>query len=670
MQVGVTIVDADQTIVYVNPADAAMHGYTGDELLGQKSSVYAPVQPAKARPLSHDQLKQLKSWRREGLNGRKDGSVFPVEILSDVVTDDQGEPIGIVTICRDITEEKAAETALRESEERYELAVRGATDGIWDWNLVTDEFYYSPRWREILGWQKLDLESAPDRWFARVHPGDVDRVRAGLDSHLTGETPQFECEYRVLNGEDSYIWVLTRGVAVRDDDGKATRIAGSLGDITGRKVQDPLTDLPNRLLFMDRLTSALARVRRKPDSYVGVLFLDLDRFKIVNDSLGHPAGDRLLIAVAEQLSTAVRQGDTVARLGGDEFAFLVEEIPGVEIAIDLAERVHTALKEPFFVEGKEIFTTASVGIALGSGEDADAEQLIQEADTAMYSAKSRGRGRYRVFDALLRERARNQLRLETGLRHAIDEGELWLAYQAIVCPGQRTIRSFEALVRWRHPERGEIPPGDFVHFAEETGLIFRLGRWVLVNACRQLGEWKQRLPEARDLRMHVNISPKQFNHPNLVDDVREALREGGVEPGDLEIEITESAFIDDLAQATAVLDQLQEIGVKVWLDDFGTGYSSLSYIHRFRVDGLKIDRSFVSQIQTGGKELDLARSVINLARDLGIPVVAEGVETGEQLHCLEDLHCELFQGYRFSRPVEAPDAEQLLHNGDSAAWND
>ena len=668
MQFGVTVVDLEQTILYVNPADAAMHGYTPEELVGRKVTIYSPPDTVADPPLSHEELGSLTSWRRRSLNVRRDGSVFPVEILSDLVTGEAGEPIGIVTICRDTTDSEKAESALGESQERYELAVEGATDGIWDWNLATGEFYFSERWRKILDCEAEDLGTDPASWFRRIHPGDAERVRANLDHHLAGGSPHFECEYRIRKGTDSYIWALSRGVAVRDRSGNANRIAGSFGDITDRKVKDPLTNLPNRLLFMDRLESALARTERKSDRYVAVLFLDLDRFKVVNESLGHPAGDRLLIEVAEVLTAAIRKGDTMARLGGDEFAFLIEEVSGVEVAIALAERVHAQLKQALYVEGNEIFTTASIGIALGSGDDVTADQLVKQADAAMYDAKERGRGRYQVFEKVLGERAEEQLRLETELRHALEENELWLAYQPIVASEGHQIRGFEELVRWLHPERGEIPPGEFVPFAEETGLIFELGRWVIREACRQLGDWKQRLPEAHHLKMHVNLSARQFNHPGLVEFLRETLIEGRIAPADLEIEITESTFIADFGQANAILEDLQALGVGVWLDDFGTGYSSLSHIHQFRVDGLKIDRSFVSQIQAGGRELDLTRSVIGLARDLGIPVVAEGVETRDQLARLEALGCSLFQGFGLGRPMAADAVEELLRGGGTVDW--
>jgi len=659
MQLGATIVDSDQRIIYTNAADAEMHGYTVEELIGQKSNIFAV--PGNKHPITGNALRKMTSWQRETLNRRKDGTSFPVEVLSDVVTDEAGEPIGIVSMCRDLTAQKEAERALRESQERYTLAVQGAKDGIWDWDLTTGDFFTSPRWQQILSYEAEEIEGTPADWFERIHPQDIEHVRQAVDEHLTGTTPHFESEYRVQSPSGDYIWVLSRGLAVAGEDGPS-RMAGSLSDITGRKVEDPLTHLPNRVLFIDRLSSALARCRRRYRQ-VGVLFLDLDRFKMINDSLGHAVGDQLLVQVSKLFTDCVRPEDTVARLGGDEFAFLIDDIAGVGQVVQLAERIQRALQSVQRVEDKEIFARASIGIAIGDGNN-QAEELLQQADTAMYDAKSQGRGNFQIFDRELRDRAQEILSLETELRKALQQKSLSMAYQPIITPETRKIRGFEALVRWDHPERGMLAPADFIPIAESCGLIFELGRQVLRLSCEQLAQWQADFPGTEELKVHVNVSAKQFGYPGLLDHVREAIETSGIAPSSLEIEITESAFIDDLEEARRTLEALQQLGVSVWLDDFGTGYSSLSYIHHFPVNGLKIDRSFVAELsEKSNKELGLTRSIVNLALDLGISVVAEGVETETQAKCLRDLDCQLAQGFLYGHPVAPEEAGELLRTG-------
>jgi len=658
MQLGVTIVDLEQRIIYSNPADAEMHGYEPAELVGQKGSLFA--KPANTRRLSNKDIRLMTSWRRETTNVRKDGSEFPVEVLSDVVLDARGEPIGIVSMCRDLTDQKLAEAALAESRERYTLAVEGANDGVWDWDIRRGTFFTSPRWQEIVGAKATEINGTSEDWLERIHPEEVDGVRQTLEEHMSGATPHFESEHRIHSPAGGYLWVLVRGLAVRDETG-ATRMAGSLCDITGRKVEDPLTGLPNRVLFMDRLESALARCRRR-GTEVGVLFLDLDRFKVVNDSLGHSVGDQLLVEVSRVFSGCIRSEDTVARIGGDEFAFLIESVGDIGQVVQFAERIQHALEQVHQVGDKEIFAQASIGIAIGNG-DVVAEELVQQADTAMYDVKARERGDYKIYDRELSERARNSLSLEMDLRSALQTNSIEVAYQPIIEPQTETIRGFEALARWNHSERGPVPPGDFVPVAETSGLIFELGRQVLLESCCQLARWQSELPAANDLKMHVNVSAKQFNYPGLIEHVGEAVQTSGIEPGSLELEITESAFIHDLERAKRTLEQLQSLGVRVWLDDFGTGYSSLSYIHRFPVNGLKIDRSFVSALcSQPNTELNLARSIVNLAADMGISVVAEGVETTTQADRLLELQCDLVQGYLYGRPKSADEAFASIAN--------
>jgi len=566
---------------------------------------------------------------------------------------------------------RRAHEALRESENRYALAARATNDGLWDWDLVANEVYYSPRWKEMLGHEESEVGCRAEEWFDRIHPEDERRVRAGIRSHIDGLTPHFESEYRILHKSKGYRWMLSRGLAVREKDGPATRMAGSQTDITEGKVADALTGLPNRILFLDRLSRAVQRAERHADYVFALLFLDLDRFKIVNDSLGHAIGDQLLIGVAQRLEGCLRTTDTVvrlaeastvARLGGDEFTILLDDVKCEANAMAVAERIHRELIQPFQVCGHEIFTNASVGIRMGAADCPGIDDLLRDADTAMYFAKSHGRGRCAVFDISMREKAVARLRLETELRHALEQGQFHLHYQPIVALDGDRIVGFEALLRWQHPERGMVSPAEIIPVAEETGLIVPLGWWVLREACRQMATWQQRYRREPPLTIAVNFSSKQLVQPRLVEQVEEILQETGLDVRALKLEITESAIIDNAETAAVLLSRLRSLGVRVAVDDFGTGYSSLSYLHRFPIDTLKIDRSFVNEM-AGGQKNEIVHTIVALAHRLELDVVAEGIETAEQRAELRNLECEFGQGYYFSHPVDVAAAEAALSAG-------
>ncbi|HEX5761265.1 MAG TPA: EAL domain-containing protein [Thermoanaerobaculia bacterium] len=567
-------------------------------------------------------------------------------------------------------ERKRGEVALRESEERYALALQGANDGLWDWDLKSGNVYFSPRWKSMLGFESEEVGSEPREWFDRVHPDDLMVLKAEISAHRAGGTPHFKSEHRMLHKDGTYRWVLSRGIAVRNGTGEAHRMAGSQTDITGRKLaekrlqhdafHDALTGLPNRALFMDRLGVALAHARRRGDHAYAVLFLDLDRFKNVNDSLGHNVGDELLVAVARRVEVLLRPGDTVARLGGDEFAILLDGVEEPAQATRVAQRINRELSRPFTVQGHEIFVTTSLGITLSSSAVYERpEDVLRDADTAMYRAKAAGKDRHAIFDREMHAHAVALLQLENDLRRAIERAEFVVHYQPIVALASGEIDAFEALLRWNHPSRGMLQPGTFIAMAEDTGLIVPIGWWVLREACRQLAEWQTEGPGS-NVAVSVNLSGKQFKQPDLVRRMRRLLREVPVRPGSLRLEMTEGAIMEHGQAAVTKLLQLRELGIKLYIDDFGTGYSSLSYLHRLPVDGLKIDRSFISSGGDTAGRSEIVRSIVTLGRTLGMGVAAEGLETAEQVTRLRGLSCQLGQGFFFSGPVDRSAAGGLI----------
>ena len=564
--------------------------------------------------------------------------------------------------------------ALRESEERYMLAVRGANDGLWDWNLLTGIVYYSDRWRELMGLADQAVTRSPEEWFNRVYPEDLPQVKDALKAHLDGRTEHFAVEHRIVHPDGTIRWVGCRGLAYRAQDGRPLRFAGSVHDITERKqaeerlvrsaFYDELTGLANRALFMVHLQHALAACRRHRDHLFAVLFLDSDRFKVVNDSLGHTVGDKLLVALASRLTRLVRPEDIVARLGGDEFTVLLDDLRSPEDAVIAAERIQEGLLAVFDIDGNSIYTSVSIGIAFGSAGYDKGEDILRDADTAMYRAKSLGRARHVVFDARMRTEVQMSLRLETDLRRAIEREEFEVVYEPIICLRTGQLCGFETLLRWNHPEQGRTMPTVFIPLLEETGMINKLGQWGMRRSCHQAAHWQQvfssRLP--RPL-VSVNLSSREFAQPDLLQRLDEIMVESAVDASQVIIEITESTLMSDYSSVNEQLESIKARGFLLCIDDFGTGYSSLSYLHRLPIDILKIDRTFILEAVSSPESREIVRTIVTLARNLKVKVVAEGIETREHLDQVRSFNCNYAQGYYFSAPVSAEEATEMLVNG-------
>lgn len=560
---------------------------------------------------------------------------------------------------------RRAVLALRESEERYALALRGSNNGLWDWDIARSTVFYSPRWQAMLGYQVNEIGNTPEDWFSKVHPDDLPTVESSLAQHLSGCSLQFECEYRMQHRDGTYRWMLGRGIAVRDRNGDVVRMAGSQFDTTEGKVLDALTRLPNRHLFLDLLERTLDRARRRPDYNYGVLFLDLDRFKLINDSLGHTVGDRFLIEVARRIRTALvdsvrttgRAEPFLARLGGDEFAILIDDIPDASEADQVAERIQESLRKPFVTDGHEVVSGASIGIVLNVRHYERAEELLRDADNAMYRAKAAGGGTHVVFDRTMHERALARLRMEADLRRAIKEDQLTVYYQPLIDMTTGRIYGFEALVRWFHPDRGRISPGVFIPIAEETGLINAIGRFVFRRSCKQLRAFRDLdLPGASDLTMSVNVSRRQFSE-DLVGFFQQTANMFDLPPESITLEITETTAMGDRTAVGSVLETLRALGMKLSMDDFGTGYSSLSILHQLPFNILKIDRAFIMRVE---EDRTLVQTIIQLGKNLGLSIVAEGVETPEQHAIVQEMGCDAAQGYLYSKPMSPTDMIALL----------
>ncbi|HSE23963.1 MAG TPA: diguanylate cyclase [Pyrinomonadaceae bacterium] len=517
---------------------------------------------------------------------------------------------------------------------------------------------------KLLGYSEQELRATS---FQRItHGEDLKQVQSYIQRVIEGYIQSHEQEKRYIHEQGHAVWVQWHVSLLKDSESGVKRLFFQVQDISDRKkaeeklTQDTLTGLPNRARFSDLVKLRVARKQSNKDQKFAVLLLDVDRFKLVNDSLGNSSGDQLLMQIAHRVSTCMRQGDVLGRVGGDEFAVLLDDVTGEEEACSVATRIQQALAISFNLFGQEVYSTMSIGIAMGTGHSEQVSDILRDAETAMHRAKECGKARYEVFGRDMHGELMSRLKMETDLRHACERGELFVDYQPIVSLATRSLMGFEALVRWRHPEFGIIAPKDFIPVAEETGQILTIGQTVLESACRQAREWQLTYPTTPPLFVSVNLSVKQFNQPGLVDNIADLLGEFNLPPRCLKLEITESVFSDNIEAAVGLLTQLRNLGVQLSIDDFGTGYSSLSYLQRFPIDTLKIDRSFVTQMMDNEENIAIVRTIVALAQNLGMDVVAEGVETEDQVTMLRKLDCENGQGYLFSTPLGARQLDQFI----------
>jgi len=665
---GIITLDEDLRIETMNRAALALFGYEPGDAVGHPFVTliderdWTRVAMALMACLRRTEDERRRESRAEIQGKRRSGEVFAMAFgVSQMRLGDRRTAICVV---QDITQRKRAEQALRESEERLKLAVRATRSGVFDNNYAKAAFWWSPEFIEMLGYDASDPMAADRLFDSILHPDDRPAVKAQMERYLAGDVGDYLALYRVRHRDGSWVWIEARGQAIRDDQGKPVRFTGTMTDVSDRKrfeeqlmyvsTHDPLTGLPNRTLAQDRLQHAVAHAERK-GTYVAVLLLDLDRFKLVNDSLGHQAGDKLLRSMAQRLSGSVRASDTVGRLGADEFVIIAEDLPDPQMAARIAEQVLMGLTRPFGIDGQQLFVTTSIGISLFPGDAVDINALLRDADTAMHNAKAAGGNGYRFFTPEMNEAAVARLSLEHALREGLERNQFFLHYQPKIDMETMGVVGVEALIRWNHPDQGLVSPAKFIPIAEETGLIVQMGEWVLRTALKQILAWEA--TGLTPLPIAVNVSVRQITSSSFAERVCELLDEYGVPPDLIELEITETAMMSNLAYIVDGLNALRERGIRIAIDDFGTGYSSLSYLRRLPITTLKVDRSFVAEATTNSDTAAIAATIIAMGRQLGLKVVAEGIETEDQLEFLRHHRCDELQGYFFSRPLPVTDLE-------------
>jgi diguanylate cyclase (GGDEF)-like protein/PAS domain S-box-containing protein len=663
--------DSDK-MLYISPAYEKVWGRSRQSVYDDPQSWLMAIHPEdsfRAMATLETQFRTGDQFEEEYRIIRPDQTIRWVWVRAFPVRDVNGRVVRFVGMAEDVTERKEAEELIRKSEEKFRLTFEKAPIGMAITDLEGRFIKVNQSLCDALGYTEEELL---DLTFAHItHGDDLPIHQAREQELLKDDISDFQMENRYFSKDGRVVDTILKVVAVKDSNNQPLHFNNQIVDITERKQMekqllqdafyDTLTKLPNRALFMDRLGQAIKRRKREPNYLFAVLFLDIDRFKVVNDSMGHLLGDKLLIAIARRLETCVRPIDTVARLGGDEFTILLEDITHVEDATDIAERIYMALQTACKIDGHEIFTTASIGIALSADNYQLPEELLRDADISMYQAKEQGKAQYKVFDHSMYTQALKRLQLENDLRRGIERDEFELFYQPIVNLSTGALAGFEALIRWNHPEHQIVSPGEFIPIAEETGLIVPLGTWILRQACYQLRQWKNKFHEDYAfVMMSINLSGKQFSDPHLIENIDQVLAEYELPGHHIKLEITESILMDNTEAATYTLKQMRERGIQLSIDDFGTGYSSLSYLHRFPVNTVKIDRSFVNRINPNDDNVEIVRAIITLAHILKMDVIAEGIEDNIQLKHLRSLGCEYGQGYFFAKPLMVKDAEILM----------
>jgi diguanylate cyclase (GGDEF)-like protein/PAS domain S-box-containing protein len=550
---------------------------------------------------------------------------------------------------------------------RFKLAVEGSNDGIWDWDIINDNAYISFKWKEMLNINSCEFENFKEVWLELIHPEDLNIIDEAITSYLEKKTPYFICEYRLKTKDNDYIWVLTKGKGIRDNEGNIIKMAGSHTNITDKKKAeekinrlayfDIVTNLANRTLFEEKLNKCISHTNANKEMF-GLIYLDLDNFKNVNDTLGHAFGDLLLKNVADLLQKHVNKGDIVARLSGDEYAIIMPKLTAPEKINILTKKIKDEFQNPFILGNHEVYVTVSMGIAIYPTDGENQQTLLRNADTAMYCAKEKGKNSYEFYHNEMNLKIMKKINLQNDLRRAIKNNEFVVYYQPQVSMETSEIVGFEALVRWIHPVDGLISPLKFIPEAEEMGLITDIGEFVLRTACKQNKQWQELGYSPKC--MAINLSARQFQQKNLLKVIEGVLAETNLATKWLELEITESICMNDLNFTIDLLNKFNEMGVTIALDDFGTGYSSLNYLKKLPIQCLKIDKSFVDNITSNHKELAIAKAITTLAHTMNLSIVAEGIETEEQFSVLKNLNCDKAQGYLFSRPLPAEEIERLL----------
>ncbi|MBI1356862.1 MAG: EAL domain-containing protein [Acidobacteria bacterium] len=677
MPLGVVVHDPDSDeIVYSNGRCAEIWGYD-PEPAGSTYTPSASFQTTMERALGMMIDPQPFLEMQGGLRQDRSNTVSEVELelrdgrtlryFSVFIHDEAGRDFGRLHAVEDITSRKRAE----ETEVRYGLAARCANDGLVDWDLRARRVHYSDRWKEMLGYAPDELDDTPREAISRIHPKDRDHVLRTLFAHLRGGTERFECEFRMRTRRGEYLWMLGRGLALRGADGRAYRMAGSQTDITQRKLaemrlrhdaeHDSLTALANRSRFHAELSARLAELRRGEIPPFAVMFLDVDRFKVVNDSIGHAAGDELLVSLARRLRDAVPPSSEVARLGGDEFALLLRDVISEEAALEAARNLQRRLAEPIQLRGQEMAFSSSIGIVWAERRYRAPEDVLRDADAAMYRAKEQGGGSAAIFRAEMHASALRTLEVQSALQKAIDRDELSIVWQPIYSCRRLEVIGVEALLRWNNPRLGPLGPAEFIPIAEEIGYVDRLDAWVLSRACSQMAAWRHE--GATGMQLSVNLSARGLTTAGLAERLRKTVEAAGLVPWLVTLELTETGLVENLDSAGEALQQLSQLGFHIALDDFGTGYSSLNYIRRLPIDVLKIAGSLADDVCRDPRSGAVTTLVIETAHALGLKVVSERVEHEEQLAFLRERSCDAAQGFHLSPPLPVDQMTELLRHG-------